>query len=1208
MRLITDIVCPAQTESGRGKPRSGEERSNRMSDRGNTRGDAAARVRAAEGPGESRAGRGVAAAQTSGPRRGLKAALKALSVSMLLALAFAAPATAAPIWHVVSESRPTAFQTSDGPGNDMYRIAIENLGSNSSGTVTVVDRLPPGITTSASPREAINFPHSKWSCSEGAGQTVVTCTSEVTVESATAQYNVVNPQKSLSAVVPIVIPVTVAPGTPAETVTNNVTVSGAGAVNPAVANETNPVNTGASSTFGASHLGVTEVGPAGEPFAQAGGHPYALTTDLVFNQELEAGANEVATKEVSEGNGYKAAIGGEEAKTVLTELPLGLVGNPLAAPRCSARQFAESGGDNNSTCPADTRVGVAFLDKPALVGPYQIISIVPGPGHVAEFGFHYESAPVVLVADVVHSGRGYTVRVDSLVPQAHLRAFSLTFFGNPAAAFATGHKETAFLSNPVNCSADESERALELHTDRWNAPGKGDPFEADFSDPNWFLASALLAPIEGCGALHFDPSLSFAPSEAAQGGTTQTDAPSGYEANVEIPQTEAFGELATPVLKATRVTLPEGLSASPSAANGLQACSNAQIALASSQPGTCPLASQIGTVRVTTPVLEETLEGQVFQGEPECSPCSEADAREGRILRLFLQIHSEARGITIKLPGVVRVDPQTGRLTSEFAQNPQFPFTDLRLSFKGGPRAPLANPQTCGTFTTVSELEPWSAPVTPTKISESPFTITGCGSSMPFSPSFSAGTLSPAAAAYSPFTLTFSRNDGEQDLGGLAVTTPPGLLGKLAGIPRCGEAEANAGTCSPESQIGTATATAGPGPQPFTQTGGRVYLTGPYKGQPFGLSVVVPAVAGPFNLGNVVVRSAISVNPTTSAITVTSDPLPQVRDGVQLRTRSVSVEINRPNFEFNATNCSQQAISATITGEHPIGSSEPAKSSAVSSPYAASGCANLPFAPKLTAVAGAIASKVTGTNFDVKIESAGLGQASIAKTELQIPAELPSRLTTLQKACLAATFEANPATCNPESVIGTATVHTPLLDTPLTGPAYLVSHGNAAFPDVEFLLQGEGITLLIDGKTDIKNGITYSRFESAPDAPFTTFETVLPAGPKSVLSGYAAGSKTPYDLCGTTLAMPTVLTGQNGAVIKTTTNVGLTGCGAVLSSKATLTRAQLLARALKACRTKYKKNKRKRKACERQARKKYGPKAKAKKRTGKKAAVGKGSK
>ena len=603
-------------------------------------------------------------------------------------------------------------------------------------------------------------------------------------------------------------------------------------------------------------------------------------------------------------------------------------------------------------------------------------------------------------------------------------------------------------------------------------------------------------------------------------------------------------------------------------------------------------------MKVTTPLLEAPLEGQVFLGEPECSPCGESDASDGHLFHLFIQVHSQALGITIKLPGIVRANPQTGRLTAEFAENPQLPFSDVELKFKDGPRAPLANPQTCGTFTTVSDLEPWSAPETPTEVSQSPFAITGCGSSMPFDPAFAAGASSPAAGAYSPLTVTFSRGDGEQDLGGITVQTPPGLLGKIAGIPRCGEAEANAGTCGPESRIGTTTATAGPGSDPYTITGGRVYLTGPYKGQPFGLSIVVPAVAGPFNLGDVVVRASIAVDPATSALTITSDPLPQIRDGVPFRLRTVAVEVNRPGFMFNATNCSEQAISATITGEHAIGSSEAAKSSALSSAYAASGCANLPFKPKLTAVTAGQASKADGASLDVRVESAGLGQANIAKVDLQLPKALPSRLSTLNKACLAAVFAANPAACDPESVIGKATIHTPVLDSPLTGPAYLVSHGGAAFPDVEFVLQGEGVTLILDGKTDIKKGITYSRFEATPDAPFTTFETELPTGPHSILTANVP-AKEDYNLCGTSLAMPTTITGQNGAVIEQSTKIAVTGCKA---SKP-LTRAQKLAKALKEC--KKKKSKKKRASCEARARQKYGAKAKGKK-SAKKSTHGKG--
>ena len=1311
-----------------------------------------------------------------------------LTTFLLAFFAVSSTALAAPVWNVESEARPTAFQPSDGAGNDEYRIKVENLGSTSSGPITVVDRLPPGVSTTATPREEDEFPHSRWSCSAGAGQTVVTCTSYAAVERVTAPYNRAEPQSTLSAVVSILIPVTVAGGTPAETGTNSVTVSGGGALNSASSSNTNPINAGPDTTFGTSFPNFHVIGAAGEPFTQAGGHPYAVTTNFEFDQELEPGATDAALIEA--GAQYRNVAASEEVKTLVAELPLGLIGDPQATPRCSQRQFAEPPqGDNISACPANTRAGVLFLEIPGVTGPYQLYNLVPGPGHAAQFGFHYASVPIVLYGDVVHSARGYVLRLATLVPQASVRAVSLTFFGNPAAAFATGEKETPFLTNPVDCAAGEEARTLQFHTDTWTAPGIGDPFNGDFSDPNWIPSSATLPPVEGCGALKFTPSLSLQPSSGSEGGTTQADAPSGYNLNLEVPQTGEAGvqtgtlltcllgtwsntptgysydwmtngapiagattathtvteadagkviqcgvtatnptagsaalsapvtvppapetapptagsptitgggffgakegelltcdpgvwtgsptftyqwydrgvaisaatsasytvqpadvpgaiqcqvlgvnaggsvaaisayeatspgavsvpavsgeaprisaevvEPATPELKTARVTLPEGLSVSPSAANGLQACSDAQIALQSNEPGSCPLASQLGTVKVTTPLLESPLEGQVFLGEPECSPCSESDAGDGHLFRLFIQVHSQARGITLKLPGIVKANPQTGRLTAEFAENPQLPFSDVEVKFKDGPRAPLASPQTCGTFTTVSDLEPWSTPETPTEISQSPFAITGCDASMPFAPAFDAGTSSPAAGAYSPFSVTFSRSDGEQDLGSITVQTPPGLLGKIAGIPRCSEAEANAGTCGPESQIGTTTATAGPGSDPYAITGGRVYLTGPYKDQPFGLSIVVPAVAGPFNLGNVVVRASIAVNPATSALTITSDPLPQIRDGVPFRLRSVTVEVNRPGFIFNATNCSEQAISATITGEHAIGSSEAAKSSVLPSPYAASGCANLPFKPKLTAVTGGQASKADGASLDVKVESAGLGPANIAKVVLQLPKALPSRLSTIQKACTEPVFDANPAACDEGSVIGKATIHTPLLNNPLTGPAYFVSHGGAAFPDVEFVLQGEGVTLILDGKTDIKNGITYSRFESTPDAPFTTFETELPTGPHSILGAYVP-AKENYSLCKASLAMPTTITGQNGAVIEQTTKIAVTGCKA---SKP-LTRAQKLAEALKACKKDKKKSKRL--ACEKRARKKYGPKAKAKK-SGKRSSHGRGS-
>jgi hypothetical protein len=1116
----------------------------------------------------------------------------------------ASAADAAPTWNVESEAMPTVFQSSDGTGNDAYYITLENIGATSStSVVTLVDHLPPGVTTSAAPgtqpTEISGQGEGQWSCSGGAGQSVVTCTGPSTVEPLTSLYN--NPElySSKADVARLDIPIQV----PAKTVgqlENRVTVEGGGARS-ATSVSTNPIGS-ARSTFGAAYTTFHAVDQTGQAMTQAGGHPWALTTAFQFDQALPESAVDVASADTYENAKT------EEAKAIVADLPLGLLGDPLATPRCSQRAFSEEApgigggtGTNLSACPSNTRVGVASLQLPGFGSGYQLNNLVPISGHAAEFGFHYEGAPITFFGDVARTSRGYVLRITAPIPQANIHAVNLTFFGDPAAAFETGEPDTAFLTTPADCGATEEARQLQLHFDTWTAPGKGDPFNADFADSNWIAATATLPPVEECRALAFDPSLSFQPASEAEGGTTQADDPSGYNVNLEVPQNEEYSKLATSELKTAKVTLPAGLSVSPSAAGGLEVCGNEQIDLESDEPASCPHGSQLGTVKVTTPLLEETLEGEMFLGAPECGMsglCTEADGSEGKTFRLFIQVHSEKLSITIKLPGTIKANPSDGQLTVEFAENPQLPFSDLELHFKNGPRAALANPQTCGTFTTLSDLEPWSAPETSTTVSESPFAITGCGSGLPFAPAFAAGTASPAAGAYSPFLVSFSRGDGEQDLSGITVQTPPGLLGKIAGIPRCGEAQANAGTCSPASQIGSATVSAGPGSDPYTITGGSVFLTEGYKGQPFGLSIVVPTTAGPFTLagntgrGEQVVRASIAVNPTTAALTIVSDPLPQVIDGVPIRLRMVNVEVNRPGFMLNATNCSGQEITATPTGEHAIGSSEAVKSSTVSSAYAASGCASLPFRPELTASTQGKASKADGASLDVKVTSAGIGQANIAKVDLELPKVLPSRLSTLNKACLEAVFNANPAACDPESVIGTATIHTPILNSPLTGPAYLVSHGGTAFPDVEFVLQGEGIKLILDGKTDIKKGITYSRFESTPDAPFTTFDTELPTGPHSILTANVA-TKEDYSLCKTSLTMPTIITGQNGAQIKQTTKITVTGCKA---SKR-LTRAQKLKRTLKQCRTKYKHRNKKRASCETRARRTYGSQHRAKRKT-----------
>ncbi len=455
-----------------------------------------------------------------------------------------------------------------------------------------------------------------------------------------------------------------------------------------------------------------------------------------------------------------------------------------------------------------------------------------------------------------------------------------------------------------------------------------------------------------------------------------------------------------------------------------------------------------------------------------------------------------------------------------------------------------------------------------------------------------AGAVTPLAGAFSPFVFKISREDGTQRLGAITASLPDGLLGRLAGVSFCSDAqiaaasarsgegegalEQSSPSCPEASQVGVVNITVGAGSQPYAVQG-KAYLAGPYKNAPLSLAIVTPAIAGPFDLGTVVVRVALYVDPNTAQISAISDPIPTILDGIPLDVRSVSLEMNRAGFTFNPTSCEPMSVGgqAVSTLNQTVG---------LSSRFQVGGCQGLPFKPAMSISTQGKTSKANGASLTVKLDQKP-GEANIHKVDLTLPTVLPARLTTLQQACTEAQFNANPAGCPPGSFIGTAKALTPILNVPLTGPAILVSHGGAAFPDVVFLLQaderGADIRIDLDGKTDIKKGVTYSRFETVPDAPITNFETNLPQGPHSVLA--ATGN-----LCTGKLAIPTELTGQNGALVKQSTPVTVTGC----PKAKVLTRAQKLALALKAC---HKKKGAKRASCERAARKKYGPLKKAKK-------------
>jgi len=1102
-----------------------------------------------------------------------------------------------PYFTWVETEPPTPFTEYD-PGPAILAPPPPN---ETRGDVTVADQLPAGLELAPTGEPSTRVSGAGWSCAAPT-TAAFTCTRSDGLE----------PQSSYP---PITAFVHVRANT-ADSVTNRATVAGGGA-----RAETATAQTAiATVPFGLDTF-TTSVTSAGfAPFTQAGGHPVAANSTFLLNYIPSA----LGTKLMTAGG---TAADGVTLKEAEAELPPGFVGGPQNAAKCTTPEILVA-------CPVESIVGYTI---PALGGgeiiagraqPFYrateetspIWNLAPQPGHTAEFGFIVAGGVPLVLQGTLRSNGDYGITIGdeyaarngpnplglslTLCSNGVTGTFANNTLVNPACAATLQAGITGpFLTAPTQCSGRAP--VTTMRVDSWEDP-------AEHVSMTVYNGTSLVndAPsatesfVTGCSDLQFQPEVEFKPSSGSEGGTSQADEPTGASFALKVPQTNEPGVNATPELKDATVTLPEGTTVDSSAASGLQACSDAQFGLGSTvepaEPAACPLASQVGTVKIVTPLLEKPLEGQVFLGEPECSPCSNTDAVDGRIFRLFLQVRSVERGVIVKLAGHVTSNPMTGRLQATFTEQPQLPFSELLLTFNGGARASLANPQTCGTFTTTTDLTPWSTPGlgglsgteaiagTPDATPSSSFNVDwngaggACPATMPFSPSFNAGSQTPTAGASSPFAVTIGREDREQGLSGITMSTPPGLLGKIAGIPQCPEAQANAGTCGPESQIGTTTVGAGPGPHPF-YLGGSVYLTGPYKGQPFGLSIVTPAVAGPFNLGTVVVRAAIAMNPSTAALTIVSDPLPQFVDGVQLRLRTIHVEVNRPGFMLNPTSCAGQAVGASITGAQ-------GAVATLSRPFEVGGCQDLAFSPSFSASTQGSTSKAHGASLTITVKSAA-GQANIGKVDLQLPKALPARLIpTLQKACTEARFNANPAGCPVDSFVGTATAVTPILNAPLSGPAILVSHGGAAFPDLEFLLQGENdVQIILDGKTDIKGGITYSKFESVPDAPISSFVTTLPESPHSILA--APGG----DLCGKSLVMPTTITAQNGKQIIQKTKITVTGCAAVKTKP--LTRAQKLKRALHVCRAKYKATgkKTKRLVCERQARQRYGPIKKAKK-------------
>ncbi len=1086
-------------------------------------------------------------------------ALPLLVLAILALGASWASATGTVRWAIRGVPEPTRFSPNDatmcqnvsfGLGCDRYQLLPMNVGTmESNGTITVKDKLPAGLTTAATPESQREV----WGCTGGSGNTEVTCT-----------YNE-GPILAGRSAPPITVYVTAPTDLEREMLKNEASIEGGGASTATSTSEETLVSSEAP-PFGLSEFSVEVGNEDGTASLQAGAHPWQVTTSL-----------EVPLVELSEPQGNSIFGPVENWKSAAVELPLGFIGDPQARAKCTEVEL------ESNECPVASSVGSIEVGAEVSTDEFSyshtvptsaLYNMVPEGGYPAEFGAVVDFDVLDLYASVVHSAQGYRLRVAAPgLPGGGVGAFGavLTFYGEPARVEGE-EPGGAFLTSPTHCSTEPEKARAEVES--WGHLGQKVASEA-----------TVYPQLADCNHLQsqFSPTVVMGPSETGSGpqqeGTSQIDTPSAYSFDLKSPQKEGFEELATPELKNVTVALPEGVSVSPSAGYGLVGChlegpQGINISGLDSEEvgadglerpakGKCPEASTLGTVDVFTPDLPTRcggegqaackepdeaapLQGHVYLAQPECGgsgqpACSDAYAEgkggtsgEGRLFGLYIEV--EGSGVIVKLPGTVSANPITGRLQATFKENPQFPFSELALHLHGGPRAPLANPQTCGSFATESTLTSWAGQEV-SQASE-PFSVDwdghggACPAALPFKPGFVAGTMTPTAGGYSPFVLQLSRRDGEQDLTGLEATLPEGLLAKLAGVPLCGEAEANAGTCSEASQIGTVTVTAGAGSEPLEETG-KIYLTGPYNNGPYGDVVVVPAVAGPFNLGNVVVRGAIRINPNTAQASVVSNPFPTIVDGVPLRVRTVDVEVNRPGFTFNPTDCDSQSVTATVTGAQ-------GASAALSSPFAATGCANLPFKPSFKLSTQGKTSRVNGASLVVKIAQKP-GEANMHKVHLAFPKSLPARLSTLRGACTETQFAANPSGCPTGSVIGTGTAVTPVLSAPLSGPAYLVSHGGAAYPDVVFVLQGGGVTIDLTGATDIKKGIAYSTFETVPDAPVSSFEAVLPEGPHAVFGANLPG-KAKGSFCGRAPTVATTMEGQNGAVLVQSVKATVTAC------------------------------------------------------------------
>ncbi len=834
-----------------------------------------------------------------------------------------------------------------------------------------------------------------------------------------------------------------------------------------------------------------------ETTTQAGAHP-DLTMNLEWKQD-PAGA--------VDSNGLRFPYA--RTKDLTVSLPPGLLGNPTGIPQCTPGQLLASvpgltglGGP----CPRDSQVGltVVYIYGFTNTGFAEPIYNMPSPGGdtVARLGFVAQAYPVFIDIGVRSDGDyGLTAKITGAPSLAPIVKAKTTIWGVPAAQahdsqrilpsesksggvtefapHSSGLTPTPFLSNPTSCGVA---RQIVFEADSYQLPDQ---------------VSTMVSPLpqtSGCGLLGFEPAFAATPTSG------EAAAPTGLEARLEVPQNEDPGGFSSSQLRDATVALPKGMALAPGAADGLQACSAEQVGLGTLSPAACPDGSKVGSAEFDVPGLERVLKGAVYLRAPE----------PGRLFRIWLV--SDELGVHAKIPGEINADHVSGQLTSLFLDAPQVSLRRLTLRLKGGSRGVLANPPACGAYLTHFEFTPWSGG--PAAVGDSPMTIDGGCATGGFSPALDAGTANPTAGSFSSFVLNLTRPDGQQNIGGLELTMPPGLLAKLSGVPLCPAADAATGACPASSGIGAATVAIGPGATPLwiPQPGKdptAVYLAGPYKGAPYSLVVRVPAQAGPFDLGTQIVRAGVYINPETAQVSVRSDPLPQILEGVPVSYRTIHVDVNRPKFTINPTRCSATAVTAKVTSDR-------AAAANLSSRFQATRCRRLGFAPRLTTTlsGGTKRSAYPALKAVLRMRP---GDANVGRAVVALPHSEFLAQNHIETVCTRPQFTAGE--CPAGSIYGHARAVTPLLDQPLEGPVYLRSSSNP-LPDLVVALRGE-VDIDLVGRIDSADGGIRASFDSVPDAPVSKFVLTMKGGGRGLL----VNSR---DLCQKAVFSAVELDGQNG--------------------------------------------------------------------------------